>query len=858
MAQSSSPPQLSKHPIPLSANANGGTNVFPFVPRKEFIRDPRVISSFSLLALSGANLVRLYSFPPLVTSALRRLFDQQDLLVSFRELSQKQFFEFCLDRRPWASPKSIESEKLVVGILSAVLQCGYSFMSSVDYGREPDDRIALVFSKPVSVSSSSGPITTGSAATLHPSRAPFAISFVSPSILRVVDPPLPSTPAILQAVRGSWPRGVVSEKKLGDATYQFKLKGYKFFQEDTFAADSLQQILSLLTTLDSHAFTFLTSLTLTNRSRKQDLWIFIGPLEDTPVFDSPHSSPAPSSQELRGDSLPYTAQAPNEKLVPIGSSYRAGGAMPAASSPLKPISSAQKVQNNILRKASQQVPIPLAMIPDSDSAANSPVENKQHPFSSSMGSVDMTGIGSGRGKGGERLSRSPDVLYMTAGVPGYAHTYAYRAPWQAVGYMMPPSHPILPSMHASFGTDVRTLDHTLSDTETAAPALPSSIPPPETSATQPLPSVISTSPSAPPSTNGQLPTSKEQGTPMPSSGSVGNGYFQSSHSSGNLQRSGSKGKDLSLKLDIPDFPRTPTPPLLSPGIFEGDSAFSSATAQTSLEVPFTYPGHESELGRSFLAEIKEEDEGGRQREVKDTSRERPPRAHIQRSTGPFYLGASQGAPTPKDERRYNDVSNMLPPTIIERPSQEQDLRGRLVNKTNNRREGSESDSRGRSSTPQSSSVDKSGSRSTGTGSPVVKRPAAARSDTDSSGWVLVNIEKGERSAQDSGKGKSRQAQSASPDPFRRTKLAGKNPNPYPPPSQRPAPHTRSSSDSKLPRSQQSKESRGAKSSMSPAAKAIVIIDAVGAKKEQEKSNSHSGFRRIFSKNKDKERLKLGR
>jgi hypothetical protein len=31
----------------------------------------------------------------------------------------------------------------------------------------------------------------------------------------------------LQAVRGSWPRGVVSERKIGDASYEFKLKGYR-------------------------------------------------------------------------------------------------------------------------------------------------------------------------------------------------------------------------------------------------------------------------------------------------------------------------------------------------------------------------------------------------------------------------------------------------------------------------------------------------------------------------------------------------------------------------------------------------------------------------------------------------------
>lgn len=233
MAQLTPPPPSSRAPnlsAPNSNVPNASTNGVPFVPRKEFIRDQRVVSSFSLLALSGPNLVRLYSFPLPVISALRRLFDHQNLTVRVREHSPKNFFEFSLNGRPWASPKTIESEKLIVGIMSSVLQCGYSFLSTIEYGREPDDRLAIAFSKRVAMNvlSSSGQSANGSAVTLlQPVRTPFAISFVSPSVLHVIGPPLHSTPAILQAVRGSWPRGVVSEKKLGDAIYQFKLKGYK-------------------------------------------------------------------------------------------------------------------------------------------------------------------------------------------------------------------------------------------------------------------------------------------------------------------------------------------------------------------------------------------------------------------------------------------------------------------------------------------------------------------------------------------------------------------------------------------------------------------------------------------------------
>lgn len=49
------------------------------------------------------------------------------------------------------------------------------------------------------------------------------------------------------------------------------------FNEDTFATDSLHQILSLLTSLDGHACTMVTSLSICGRSRVKDLWVFIGP-----------------------------------------------------------------------------------------------------------------------------------------------------------------------------------------------------------------------------------------------------------------------------------------------------------------------------------------------------------------------------------------------------------------------------------------------------------------------------------------------------------------------------------------------------------------------------------------------------
>ncbi|KAG5654745.1 hypothetical protein H0H81_003753 [Sphagnurus paluster] len=260
-----------------------------FVPRKEFIREAKPTpNSFGLVAISSSNLVRLYSFSPSVVSTIRNLLERYHILSAFREDIQQNLCEFCLDSKPWSSPKSVKAEKLLIDIFTIIYQCGYTYLSNLDYGRESDDRLAMAFSKPASsvpASRSDTPLlnsapiheSDGSISFDKPRRVPFALSFVSPTLMRVIAPPLHLTPAILQAVRASWPRGVVSEKKVGDNSFEFKLKGYKWFQQDTFATDSLIHILALLSSLDAQAFTLLSSISLTNRSRVKDLWVFTGP-----------------------------------------------------------------------------------------------------------------------------------------------------------------------------------------------------------------------------------------------------------------------------------------------------------------------------------------------------------------------------------------------------------------------------------------------------------------------------------------------------------------------------------------------------------------------------------------------------
>ena len=216
-----------------------------FTPRKEFLRQTsHPLNSFSLLTFSSSSLVRLYSFPPPVVTTLRRLLQHRKSVSAYREEPFHGYCEFTLVGKPWSRAKSVTSERLVLNVLAVVLQHGYTLLSPLDYGRETDDRLALAFSKPTATmprSSASGsnqspssPFHSTSPQSPRPISSnpggyviPFAVSFASSTTIRVISPPLDSTPAILQAVRGSWPRGVISEKKVGDSAYEFKLRGYR-------------------------------------------------------------------------------------------------------------------------------------------------------------------------------------------------------------------------------------------------------------------------------------------------------------------------------------------------------------------------------------------------------------------------------------------------------------------------------------------------------------------------------------------------------------------------------------------------------------------------------------------------------
>jgi len=224
--------------LTMSSPSPGTSQEAAFTPRKEFVREEsRPTNSFALLALSSVNCIRLYSFTPETIDSLRRFFEQTSLILSFRQDTEENLWEFALDRKPWANAKSVFTEKLLVDIMTLIYHCGYSYLSTLDYGRETDDRLAMAFSKPDILvlhssphfpsSSPTEPIPLVAEKSCRAKRVPFALSFSSVTVMRVISPPLHLTPAILQAVRASWPRGVVSERKVADNSYEFKLKGYK-------------------------------------------------------------------------------------------------------------------------------------------------------------------------------------------------------------------------------------------------------------------------------------------------------------------------------------------------------------------------------------------------------------------------------------------------------------------------------------------------------------------------------------------------------------------------------------------------------------------------------------------------------
>ncbi|KAJ3798837.1 hypothetical protein GGU11DRAFT_558222 [Lentinula aff. detonsa] len=390
-------------------------------PRKEFHVTPRRNpSSFSLLCFAGSNLLRLYAFPSSVVSVFRRYFGKG--IHSEKTDHNNNFTQFELEGKLWTN-KSLSTERLVVEMLSIIYQSGFTYLSTIDYGRESDDRLAIAFSRPSLPSELSVPSASSSpkAPSLAPIpdqpklRVPFALSFPSSIVLRVICPPLHLTPAILQAVRGAWPRGVQSEKKVGENSFEFKLKGYRWFQEDTFATDSLRYILTLLSSLDAHSFTLQASISLTNRSRNKDFWIFTGPPPPDGI-DSPAPSILNASHpDLHGQQASGVhsrlATEPITSSSPLPPSYHARAATDnmGRKSPQylqhSPGGSSGSLPSPGLRKAAPRAQIPVSVHDTDGEILEISGYRADLPSVIPDGTENMTGVGA---------QPTPDVFYTTS------------------------------------------------------------------------------------------------------------------------------------------------------------------------------------------------------------------------------------------------------------------------------------------------------------------------------------------------------------------------------------------------------------------------------------------------------------
>lgn len=609
------------------------------------------------------------------------------------------------------------------------------------------------------------------------------------------------------------------------------------FQEDTFATDSLHHILSLLSNLDTYNFSLLTSVSLANnRSRVKDLWIFTGPAGPS---SEGHSlglpeSPAPSiiNSEVKhavSPELPAYAsgsglyQHRKQGSAPAGSQFTQHQAYPqppvanihtraatdyvhprnysptnAGPVPPSPLSS-HSGGPSFLRKPAPRAQLPVSVGNDSPHEIIQEFRaNLPSTISSSI--ENMTGIGSS--------ARTPDVFYSTSpfGIPE-------EDPGEARGRYSP--HHRTPS---------------------------------PMEATQPPPASRSPSPPTPANSNFHRPLSplgtrskspplRVPYSPSPPASSVSSPVPSRSSSPATLPPS-----FTSHPVNFQNIPTTPTTgnssypantALLGPGVFR-DSAFSTNT-EGSCDIPITWTG-------SSL-------------QIDGQSQQSPPSSYDHRvSTTPMPPGGWQD--TPDEDKTVNEVASIL---AQDHPESETDKgpstplhnvlsRVDSPELTHQALRKSEAGLVGMIPEPASSlpvPVPK------GKG----KEGAVGGVSGSGSGWVLVNIDGNNQMPPPAAHKGGAQTGGLNSG----IAVASK---PTEPPSAKEAAFTALKTGVPSPTAEDRARSKvggklAEKASMSPAAKALVIIDAVESHKPKSKSKaksgdgegSASGLRRLFSSRK---------
>lgn len=565
-------------------------------------------------------------------------------------------------------------------------------------------------------------------------------------------------------------------------------------------------MLSILASLDSFGFTLQASISIGNRSRVKDLWLFTG-VAQSGGPDSPPASPEMSKTSL---------QATQTGVMPEAGRFadlRKVNTIPASSPPrhleklghnravtdkATPASGAQLTsQPSLLRKAAPRAQLPISVAGSNTSQENIiPIESQaaqrlprtseeliRANLPSTVGSAtDMTGVGSGHQHAFKSTSAepSPAIFYSTSPKPPEGHNPYFPSTTAVLTQADRPSSPrivIVPQSRDIPPDSVPQSPEPSTTTSTTPPALPS--PPIPSSERAPEPS--------------RYPSSSTATTSS-----------------------------------------TSTPPLLSPGAFR-DSAFSSSTAQT-YEIPIKWTGKDPEkhdehqktrdpvlpggwASPSPVEEKPEFDEGA------NTSS--PPAEMIDESHNDGFLHPDGGfGPRPKEmtpeaqQVKVNEPEFVSPET--ERKSQPV-LLGEIPRKQGEPRTVAEAKKEvGNTKQEKHKSAD---------------------------GWVLVNV-----------------AQSnAPPSPIVSSHHAKSASEPAATLSPSPVKHAVSPSTNAASRSPPPVES-----SMSPAAKAIVMMDAVDAQKAKIGSRAASpangtsvtetpsrpssplqstSFRRMFGKNK---------
>lgn len=622
----------------------------------------------------------------------------------------------------------------------------------------------------------------------------------------------------------------------------------------------------------------------------KDLWIFTG-LADDQHPDTPIPTPNTSSLDLKREVTPQTHAANVASPSPLFQSETMGplGArklpVPPGPSPLgnghthirsasdstpflsfKPITFG-KGSSTLLRKPPKtqvqgpvgyvsEYPLDQSLFPTSVSPDKSP----------SVGSVDMTGVGTGLTvlrRSIDTPQRTPDVFYTPAA--------------RATGYGPQVDRSMFPIMSQSspypiFVATERDRRASSDGRPTTSPQDPLRIRARSSESRPPhrISSLFSTSGQTPQASTTLTPESSQVQTSMKRQASGQEGNPPSSDIPHHPQREGEGSHHQEKSAEVKPqeaAPRIPTPPLLPAGVFR-DSAFSTSTVlRQSYDIPVHWTGKNPEPTSGSRVQ-----NGHAEREEERRGQPHSNRHEHDRSTaGPSLPGGWTS--TSREDR--NDVSTMFPPTIREQPSQEHEdggFWGSGPDVTLNRQEGSVPSRSPEHVHPHLHGVRKSEAASVGvvlggkhphpkgsknSGPPKhdgekekekeKARPplASTRKDSVASGWVMVNVEGHGKSKESKGAGAGSSAGASSPNGT--TQKTGKSKKSAGPQQ---IDHVKSASDSRVPvRGQHPQDGGAAPSSMSAAAKAIVMIDARGAKEHKEHHGVGSGLKRLLSRGK---------